>query len=59
MVSQQYNEAIHTERIVKEFFNNSKDISIFEWLTPPSELNIIENAWGNLCKYPGLKGGPH
>ena len=46
---QQDNAAVHTARIVKDYFQ-AENIKVLNWPTRSADLNIIKNVWRRLSR---------
>ncbi|KAI8437917.1 hypothetical protein MSG28_010597 [Choristoneura fumiferana] len=42
------NSSVHKSKIVKDWLNSQKDITVFEWPAKSPDLNPIENLWGQM-----------
>lgn len=42
------NSSVHKSKIVRDWLNYQKNITVFEWLTKSPDLNPIENLWGQM-----------
>ncbi|KAI8423945.1 hypothetical protein MSG28_002615 [Choristoneura fumiferana] len=42
------NSSVHKSKIVKDWLNSQKEITVFEWPAKSPDLNPIENLWGQM-----------
>lgn len=46
----QNNSAVHISHIMEEWFAQHSEIEVLDWTAKSSDLNLIENIWGEIVK---------
>lgn len=54
----QDNSAVHTSRMVRQWFENYPEINLLGWPPKSPDINPIENVWGIMCDMWEKRGVP-